>query len=307
MSAHIGNLKDENGNTFYPVTKTNAVLDENGNSLENMVVRDSNGDIQTNAIRSNNVKSYAKNFYNNNGSARYCHIGTLKVGGANNFFAGKIYTAQGYGDNDTIQEIVDFNVEINSNNNLRGFATCDYNFYSNQEEIKMYFVPTSNSLEWEVYLKMHQWSNALVEISMSAPSATDYKFTFDSSDANFISYPDNSVLTIEPRKPTNYTENEVVIGTWTNGKPIYRKVFNYTTSNTNQSWANFQDCSSLGISAIIRIYGSIGDGYNWVNLPVSEGQYYRNFRYDISSKYLQHINNGFNNASGYIAIEYIKN
>lgn len=306
MSAHIGNLKDENGDTFYPVTKTNAVFDENGNSLENMVVRDSNGDIQTNAVRSNNVKSYTKNFYNYDSNMRYCHIGTLKGSYSDQTFSGTIYTCEGYADSDNKQEIINFTLTMNNAQNLRGFATCEYNYYTTQDECKIYFVPTSNSWEWDMYLKMHQWSNAMVSIKMSAPSANDFKFTFDASDVNFISYPDNAVLTIEPRKPINYTTNEVVIGTWTDGSPLYRKVFNYTESN-NSTWTNIIDCSSLNIRAVIKIYGSAGDSYNWVNLPVGEGQYYRNFRYDVSSKYIQSINNGFNGSSGYIAIEYIKN
>lgn len=104
----------------------------------------------------------------------------------------------------------------------------------------------------------------------------------------------------------NYSTTETAIGVWIDGSTIYRKVFSYTESN-NSNWTNIFDCSSLNIKAVIKIYGSAGDSYNWINLPVGEGQYYRNFRYDVSSKYIQSINNGFTGASGYIAIEYIKN
>ena len=37
MSATIINLKDENGNTVYPVTKTNAVLDSNNVDVDTKI------------------------------------------------------------------------------------------------------------------------------------------------------------------------------------------------------------------------------------------------------------------------------
>lgn len=37
MSAVIGNAKDKNGNTFYPITKTNAVIDNNNIDVETRI------------------------------------------------------------------------------------------------------------------------------------------------------------------------------------------------------------------------------------------------------------------------------
>lgn len=107
-------------------------------------------------------------------------------------------------------------------------------------------------------------------------------------------------------KISDYSTNEVAIGKWIDGSTLYRKVFNYATADTNQQWGNVEDLASLNIKAVIKIYGMISDGHNVNVLPVSEGQYYRNLRYSEETKWLQHINNGFNNASGYIAIEYTK-
>lgn len=106
---------------------------------------------------------------------------------------------------------------------------------------------------------------------------------------------------------SDYSTNEVAIGKWIDGSILYRKVFNYTTADTNQEWWNVENLDYLNIKTVIKIYGTISDGNNVNVLPTSEGQYYRNLRYNKSTKWLQHINNGFNNASGYIAIEYIKN
>lgn len=52
-----------------------------------------------------------------------------------------------------------------------------------------------------------------------------------------------------------YSSTEQRIGTWINGKPIYRKIYNnvnITTSNTD-----LIDISSLGIGSIVKIYGAI--------------------------------------------------
>lgn len=106
---------------------------------------------------------------------------------------------------------------------------------------------------------------------------------------------------------TDYSTNEVAIGKWIDGSTLYRKVFNYTTADTNQQWWNVENLDYLNIKTVVKIYGMISDGYNANVLPIGEGQYYRNLRYSEETKWLQHINNGFNNASGYIAVEYTKN
>lgn len=52
-----------------------------------------------------------------------------------------------------------------------------------------------------------------------------------------------------------YSTDEVRIGTWINGKPIYRKIFtnvNITSSNTD-----LINISSLGMQNIVKIYGAL--------------------------------------------------
>jgi len=54
MPAKITNIKDENGNTLYPVTKTSAVLDANGDNLDILLARKQNSlsSSQMNAVNS---------------------------------------------------------------------------------------------------------------------------------------------------------------------------------------------------------------------------------------------------------------
>lgn len=52
-----------------------------------------------------------------------------------------------------------------------------------------------------------------------------------------------------------YSTTETRIGTWTDGKPLYRKVFNnisITSSNTD-----LVDTQSIGISEVVKIYGAL--------------------------------------------------
>lgn len=52
-----------------------------------------------------------------------------------------------------------------------------------------------------------------------------------------------------------YSTSETRIGTWIDGKPIYRKIYNnvnITTSNTD-----LINISSLGIGSVVKIYGLI--------------------------------------------------
>ena len=50
-----------------------------------------------------------------------------------------------------------------------------------------------------------------------------------------------------------YSTTEQVIGTWIDGKPIYRKVFNITSPQ--QSNTDYVDVSSLNIETLIHLYG----------------------------------------------------
>ena len=51
----------------------------------------------------------------------------------------------------------------------------------------------------------------------------------------------------------NYSTEEVRIGTWIDGKPLYRKVFDIT--NPADSNTNYGDVSDLNISTLVHLYG----------------------------------------------------
>lgn len=56
-----------------------------------------------------------------------------------------------------------------------------------------------------------------------------------------------------------YSEDEVRIGTWIDGKPIYRKVFKGTIKSTS----DFRiDISSLNVEIVSNIYGYVFIDYN---------------------------------------------
>lgn len=55
---------------------------------------------------------------------------------------------------------------------------------------------------------------------------------------------------------TEYSTNETVVGTWIDGKPIYRKCFTITTPSSNAS-TNVVDITDLHIDNMINDYFSI--------------------------------------------------
>lgn len=278
MTAIIDTLKDESGNTIYPQTRTNAVLDGNGNNvdevLENKVdktdeltklygthddgtqlllnyssnnqnawtipQRDGQGNLAMNAMYSNGVKTYTQQFWNFSGQ-RCVHVGTLKANWSNHTFAGTIYTHGGYADGDARQQITHFNVTVNNNENLRGFAVSMYGEdYS--ENDNLYFVKTSNSWEWEMYYYMHNWSDAIFQIMLSSDSSDDFYFTFDASHDNFVEIPSNPALTITPRKLTLSNYQAAIDGAtgWNSGYvdiPMSNKILRiqYGQENPNDN------------------------------------------------------------------------
>lgn len=58
---------------------------------------------------------------------------------------------------------------------------------------------------------------------------------------------------------TFYSTTEQVVGTWIDGKPIYRKVINKTTAISANNWTPFYYSTDLGISNIdfIRVIDAI--------------------------------------------------
>ncbi len=65
---------------------------------------------------------------------------------------------------------------------------------------------------------------------------------------------DNTKYKIDTKE--HYSTTEQVVGTWTNGKPVYRRVFTATTTSTNRETSvDFLDTSIL--DEIISLHGSV--------------------------------------------------
>lgn len=164
--------------------------------------KDSQGNVQMNAMYSNGVKSYTDVFWNYSGQ-RCVHVGTLKAGWDNHTIGGRIYTHNGYNINDRTQRIIDFNITIGNDGNgtstVQGFAIRTQGESAGYEwgSEAIYLVKTS-STTWEMYYVMAAWSDAVFEMIQGADSNNDFYFTFDSAHDNFVTEPTTYDLKIVP-------------------------------------------------------------------------------------------------------------
>lgn len=64
--------------------------------------------------------------------------------------------------------------------------------------------------------------------------------------------------TIIPVTQDVYSTSETVVGVWTDGKPIYRKILTGTTSSSAGSDSSIFALSSLNIDTIVKMDGFVG-------------------------------------------------
>lgn len=106
-------------------------------------------------------------------------------------------------------------------------------------------------------------------------------------------------------KDINYSTTEQVIGTWIDGKPIYRKVITGNAPSTD--WTDFAQLSSLNIDTCINIKGNLYQDNNW-NIPINT--YESNDYYILVSwnrTYISYKKNGWtSNPTLILIIEYTK-
>ena len=90
----------------------------------------------------------------------------------------------------------------------------------------------------------------LNQLQTNVETAIDGKISNTSGTSQTIGYSqeyvNNALLDV-------YSTTETRIGTWIDGKPLYRKVF--TISSPQSSNTNYEDLSSLNTNKIIRLYG----------------------------------------------------
>ena len=103
-----------------------------------------------------------------------------------------------------------------------------------------------------------------------------------------------------------YSTNETVIGTWIDGKPLYRKSFNYTVTTGDIFVA---DLSSLNIDTVCYMYGTFKDGSSIIeSIPFYlHSQYTIAPFYNLKDKSLRLTANIANlTGTGVVIIEYTK-
>lgn len=113
---------------------------------------------------------------------------------------------------------------------------------------------------------------------------------------------------------TIYSTTEQVVGTWIDGKPIYRKVFTGNMTNTTNEWVNLEKCNLNNVENIIDISGTIKNTSSDRRvLPTSAYEntsYYCTFSYLGQTDYLQCYVNGWTYTTfGFkyiVVIEYTK-
>ena len=72
----------------------------------------------------------------------------------------------------------------------------------------------------------------------------------------------------------DYSTNEIVVGKWIDGKPIYRKVLNLTSPSVLNTNVNIANLTSLNIENLIKLEGFLigGDG-RYLNINTPEPDY----------------------------------
>ncbi|WP_313347475.1 hypothetical protein [Lacrimispora sp.] len=114
-----------------------------------------------------------------------------------------------------------------------------------------------------------------------------------------------------------YSYDEVEIGTWVDGKPIYRKVITGKLADKSGDALVFANVSDLGIDELINLHGKLSDknSLNQIAFPVSFNQvggvYYAvNMYYGVETgNIFYHLLNSYGAYSGstaYAILEYTK-
>lgn len=141
-------------------------------------------------IKQKNVRRYASSFFRF-GNASWIRVGSLKTDTPNRILAGRIYTHTGYGDSDQNQQICDFNIVVNNNENLRGFISSVGHMSYDRFQIQMAFIKTG-SWAWDMYLYVPQWSNSLITLDYDEA----VYFDFDGNPENTSSPEGTRALTV---------------------------------------------------------------------------------------------------------------
>ena len=135
---------------------------------------------------------------------------------------------------------------------IKAYSSSNPNFYSAQGY--GFYDDTHLTLCWENYAGWeHNTSHIIV---------TGIRDRVSDAEKNF----------------NKYSTTEEVIGTWIDGKPLYRKCFNYTATTGEVIVA---DLSSLNIDTVCHMYGNFKDG----NALIESIPFYLHSAYTVTPFY----------------------
>lgn len=97
-----------------------------------------------------------------------------------------------------------------------------------------------------------------------------------------------------------YSYDEIEIGTWVDGKPIYRKVIAGKLAKDSGNGIVFANVSDLKIDKVVDLYGSFAD-------ETSDTQGILQTSYNRTNGLFAAVNMGYSNATGNITYHYLNN
>ena len=142
-------------------------------------------------IRIYNVRKNKASFFRY-GGASWIRVGSLQTTGSNRVLGGRIYTHIGYGDADVNQQICDFEIVVNNNENLRGFISNVLNLEATIFVPRLRFIKTG-SWTWDVHFYAPQWSSNLISLDYD----NNINFYFDGNPENTSSPDGTGALTLD--------------------------------------------------------------------------------------------------------------
>lgn len=102
----------------------------------------------------------------------------------------------------------------------------------------------------------------------------------------------------------NYATSEAVVGTY-KGKPLYRKVVEFTTNATVNAWTN-ASCGISNLKDMVRIDGIIDTSDNYAQHIASLLTYDFMYRRDNSTLIMKISNSAYTNKPCRVELEYTK-
>lgn len=143
------------------------------------------------AIQQENARQYASSFFRHAASASWVRIGSFEADGHSNLIlGGRIYTHLYYGAGDANQQICDFNVVVNNDQELSGFITSTANVSGLSYDVQLRFIKTGD-WTWDMHLYVPAFSSNLIKLDYDQ----DILFIFDSNKQN-TSSPDSATAAL---------------------------------------------------------------------------------------------------------------